>query len=203
MVCGVGGCGGGGTPGPIPNPVAKPSSADGTAPGRVWESRSPPTLNTEYEGPAIHGGALSVLMPLVTVVGSRASRRAGRGRAGRGRRRGIRATRATMNAVCSFWRVDDRGEEHTSVVCGSRRAPLRRITVFFAELRAHPGFARKRDGTPTRPSCSRRGRQLRVGPKMAPPHSWRGLSRVSEPRPVVVRLEYVSCTREYRGWFRR
>jgi hypothetical protein len=41
----VGGCGGGGTPGPIPNPEAKPSSADGTAPARVWESRSPPTVN--------------------------------------------------------------------------------------------------------------------------------------------------------------
>ena len=34
-----------GTPGPIPNPEAKPSSADGTAPARVWESRSPPTFN--------------------------------------------------------------------------------------------------------------------------------------------------------------
>jgi hypothetical protein len=34
-----------GTPGPIPNPEAKPSSADGTALVRVWESRSPPTFN--------------------------------------------------------------------------------------------------------------------------------------------------------------
>src|SRR3954468_24078618 len=39
-----GGYGGGGTPGPIPNPEAKPSSADGTAPGRVWESRTPPDI---------------------------------------------------------------------------------------------------------------------------------------------------------------
>ena len=39
--------GGGGTPGPIPNPEAKPSSADGTALVRVWESRSPPTFNVE------------------------------------------------------------------------------------------------------------------------------------------------------------
>lgn len=30
------------TPGPIPNPVAKTHSADGTALGRVWESKSPP-----------------------------------------------------------------------------------------------------------------------------------------------------------------
>src|SRR3954447_11474411 len=39
------GCGGhsaGETPGPIPNPEAKTRSADGTAPGRVWESRTPP-----------------------------------------------------------------------------------------------------------------------------------------------------------------
>ena len=34
---------GGETPGPIPNPEAKPARADGTAPGRVWESRLPPT----------------------------------------------------------------------------------------------------------------------------------------------------------------
>ena len=30
------------TPGPIPNPEAKPHSADGTAHGSVWESRTPP-----------------------------------------------------------------------------------------------------------------------------------------------------------------
>ena len=34
---------GGETPGPIPNPEAKPARADGTAPGRRWESRLPPT----------------------------------------------------------------------------------------------------------------------------------------------------------------
>ena len=34
--------GGGETPGPFPNPEAKPARADGTALGRVWESRSPP-----------------------------------------------------------------------------------------------------------------------------------------------------------------
>ena len=38
----VGGVSGGVTPGPIPNPEAKSTSADGTALGRVWESRSPP-----------------------------------------------------------------------------------------------------------------------------------------------------------------
>ena len=40
------------TPGPIPNPEAKPTRADGTAPGRVWESKTPPTFNintTEYQ----------------------------------------------------------------------------------------------------------------------------------------------------------
>ena len=33
---------GGGTPGPIPNPEAKPASADGTWGTRPWESRSSP-----------------------------------------------------------------------------------------------------------------------------------------------------------------
>ena len=33
---------GGGTPGPIPNPVVKPSSADGTALEAGWKSRSLP-----------------------------------------------------------------------------------------------------------------------------------------------------------------
>ena len=39
---GYGGHSVGETPGPIPNPEAKTHSADGTAPGRVWESRTPP-----------------------------------------------------------------------------------------------------------------------------------------------------------------
>lgn len=38
----AGGHGGRETPGPIPNPEVKPSSADGTARGSVWESRRPP-----------------------------------------------------------------------------------------------------------------------------------------------------------------
>ncbi len=38
----AGGHGGRETPGPIPNPEVKPSSADGTARGSVWESRKPP-----------------------------------------------------------------------------------------------------------------------------------------------------------------
>jgi hypothetical protein len=45
-----GGHSGGETPGHIPNPEAKPSSADGTAPGRVWESRTPPNTNHTIEG---------------------------------------------------------------------------------------------------------------------------------------------------------
>ncbi len=43
------------TPGPIPNPEAKPSSADGTAPARVWESRTPPNTTPQKRGP--HPGA--------------------------------------------------------------------------------------------------------------------------------------------------
>ena len=55
----VGGFGGGGTPGPIPNPEAKPSSADGTAPDRVWESRTPPDKLPE-QGP-VHRGPVRVV----------------------------------------------------------------------------------------------------------------------------------------------
>ena len=40
----VGGFSVGETPGPIPNPEAKPFSADGTALGRVWESRTLPAF---------------------------------------------------------------------------------------------------------------------------------------------------------------
>src|SRR3954470_173585 len=49
-----GGYSGGETPGLIPNPEAKPSSADGTALGRVWESRTPPDL-TYSRGPSPWG----------------------------------------------------------------------------------------------------------------------------------------------------
>ena len=35
------------TPGPIPNPEAKPDSADGTAPARVRESRTPPSTHVK------------------------------------------------------------------------------------------------------------------------------------------------------------
>ena len=42
--------GGGETPGPIPNPEAKPARADGTALGRVWESRSLPNFNVVLWG---------------------------------------------------------------------------------------------------------------------------------------------------------
>src|SRR4051795_5858624 len=44
------------TPGNIPNPEAKPLSADGTAPGTGWESRTPPDIllkrGSELRAPA-------------------------------------------------------------------------------------------------------------------------------------------------------
>src|SRR3954451_12022359 len=40
------------TPGPIPNPEAKPFSADGTALARVWESRTPPDTHSERATPS-------------------------------------------------------------------------------------------------------------------------------------------------------
>src|SRR5580765_5017995 len=42
------------TPGPIPNPEAKPFSADGTAPATVWESRTPPDTIPQGRSLAIH-----------------------------------------------------------------------------------------------------------------------------------------------------
>src|SRR5690606_28499533 len=39
------------TPGPIPNPVVTASSADGTAPEGVWESRTPPNIEQQRAGP--------------------------------------------------------------------------------------------------------------------------------------------------------
>src|SRR3712207_4869188 len=46
------------TPGNIPNPEAKPLSADGTAPGTGWESRTPPD-NHSTKGPHHSGGGPS------------------------------------------------------------------------------------------------------------------------------------------------
>ena len=51
-------------PASIPNLEAKPASADGTAPGRVWESRTPPQ-HTQRLGPGTHtvpGPNLYILM---------------------------------------------------------------------------------------------------------------------------------------------
>ena len=60
---GYGGHSVGETPGPIPNPEAKTHSADGTAPGRVWESRSPPDNHYTVESPNHTVGALPHLTP--------------------------------------------------------------------------------------------------------------------------------------------
>ena len=46
------------TPGYIPNPEAKPHSADGTAGGTLWESRTPPNNHCENPRAIRHGGFL-------------------------------------------------------------------------------------------------------------------------------------------------
>ena len=43
-----GGFSGGGTPVPIPNTAVKLTCADGTAWVTMWESRTPPSLNTLF-----------------------------------------------------------------------------------------------------------------------------------------------------------
>ena len=66
--------GGGETPGPIPNPEAKPARADGTAPGREWESRLPPTqqlhTSTRYTTPPLCSGCFSYAWPETTQQGA-------------------------------------------------------------------------------------------------------------------------------------
>ena len=47
-------------PASIPNLEAKPASADGTAPGRVWESRTPPQHSIQA------GGARNTIVPSPT-----------------------------------------------------------------------------------------------------------------------------------------
>ena len=68
---------GGETPGPIPNPEAKPARADGTAPGRRWESRLPPTqqlhTNTRHTPTQLVCGGCS-LYPAPSTHHARASR---------------------------------------------------------------------------------------------------------------------------------
>ena len=62
------------TPGPIPNPEAKPAHADGTATGRLWESKSPPTPNKKHNSISQEreeDGTLTVLFPSFTFCGSR------------------------------------------------------------------------------------------------------------------------------------
>ena len=41
------------TPGPIPNPEVKPFSADGTARGTAWESRTPPDMHRRGSLPPV------------------------------------------------------------------------------------------------------------------------------------------------------
>lgn len=51
------------TPGYIPNPEAKPYSADGTAGGTLWESRTPPNYYSEWWSPDFGPGATTFLLP--------------------------------------------------------------------------------------------------------------------------------------------
>src|SRR5262245_47495722 len=59
------------TPGPIPNPEAKPLSADGTAGGTLWESRTPPDTHSRNGHPS--QGGHSALRSPTNPVGIRES----------------------------------------------------------------------------------------------------------------------------------
>src|SRR6478672_12467377 len=58
------------TPGLIPNPEAKPLSADGTAPGTGWESRTPPDNHYRTGVRATRSGPRSRLCPDNSVGGT-------------------------------------------------------------------------------------------------------------------------------------
>src|SRR5690242_9255237 len=57
------------TPGYIPNPEAKPYSADGTAGGTLWESRTPPN-NHSGRGPSDSLGPRPFVFELACTFGS-------------------------------------------------------------------------------------------------------------------------------------
>lgn len=54
------------TPGPIPNPEAKPLSVDGTARGTLWESRSPPDIIYKKRQLSTYVGNGAFFMPFST-----------------------------------------------------------------------------------------------------------------------------------------
>ena len=78
-------------PASIPNLEAKPASADGTAPGRVWESRTPPQHTSQMVGP----GTQTVPGPTTFTY----SRKTAKGRASL-------ETRKTASTAAPFLRMD-------------------------------------------------------------------------------------------------
>src|SRR4051812_38103095 len=62
-----GGNSGGATPDPIPNSEVKPSRADGTAGGTLWESRSSPGNNSKM------AGRIQMVLPAFSFSGARSS----------------------------------------------------------------------------------------------------------------------------------
>ena len=157
------------TPGPIPNPEAKPFSADGTALARVWESRTPP--DTIQKKPPPHGGGFFCFPGLSEGAWSRAggvaalwSPVARRDRSGVRMRVWLvlshRAVRSCWPLVASVWRARVEVRERT------RR---RRFHV-------HGGLARGECGhTPCFACLFAPERLGPVGDLMRPwPLTWRG-----------------------------
>src|SRR6266545_2949467 len=113
-----GGHGGGETPGPIPNPEVKPSSADGTARAAGWESRSPPRLFTN--GATFGWRRSSVPGPIDLGTGDPSGRGVGwparwDRSSRRGRRLGAGPGRTpTSGSPASTPPSSARSEEHTS-----------------------------------------------------------------------------------------
>ena len=68
------------TPGPIPNPEAKPDSADGTAPARVRESRTPPSTHHTFGPRGAPQGAPPGAEPVAALKTTPPRRNPSRGR---------------------------------------------------------------------------------------------------------------------------
>ena len=148
------------TPGPIPNPEVKPASANGTAPDRMWESRTPPNITLPMGAifgwpPSLSWGS-SFARPSNSSRGVRARGRRSssveRGSA-RGRSQGGRP--GSRAAACARRRprpTPSRRSDAAAAV-GRRRPPQGRLVA--AGRRAGARAPRTRSGTTVR-RCPRR-----------------------------------------------
>ncbi len=196
-----GGHGEGETPGPIPNPEAKPFSADGTARPTAWESRTPPdTLSRRATRFWV------ALLACPTSVGERQPcripqpRPAARTRdARRGHRGGPEPARLPPGharpprTVSDAGQLQDRprgaGRRHRRRASGCRPRTVVRDPLPDSHSRAHaaPGLATSRRGASVRPTPGppehNHRRHPRREPRAEPPDRIRAGATAVPPQP--------------------